>query len=158
MRRRETRADPTATGPAEREESGNPELAVSFGPKRLARDDILKFYAAEELVYGPHASLHNDEALAKAAGLADIIAPGRYSLGLVNCMLGSLHRDRWLAGARISVVFLRNLLPGVVLRAKAILREQSGLISRPAATIDLTCVDERSGLPVLLGTARLPGS
>jgi len=158
MRRRETRSDPTATGPAEREESGNPELAVSFGPKRLARDNILKFYAAEELVYGPHASLHNDEALAKAAGLADIIAPGRYSLGLVSCMLGSLHRDRWLAGARFSVVFLRNLLPGVVLRAKAILRERPSLIGRPAGTIDLTCVDERSGLPVLLGTARLPGS
>ena len=68
--------------------------AVSFGPKLLARDDILKFYAAEEQVYGPHASLHNDEAAAKAAGLADIIAPGRYSLGLVSCMLGGLHRDR----------------------------------------------------------------
>jgi len=123
----------------------------------LTRDDILAFYAAEEQVYGPHASLHNDEAAARAAGLADIIAPGRYSLGLMSCLLGSLHRDRWLPGARFSVAFLRNLLPGVVLRATAIPRERSSLIGRPPATIDITCMDERSGLPVLSGTAELRG-
>lgn len=149
-RRRETRADPSspsAPGPAK---PGNPLLSVSFGPKPLTRDDILTFYAAEEQVYGPHASLHNDEALAKAAGLADIIAPGRYSLGLMSCLLGGLHRDRWLPGARFSVAFLRNLLPGVVLCATAVPRERSSL--------DITCMDERSGLPVLSGTAELPGS
>jgi acyl dehydratase len=156
-RRRETRADPPADpeSPAG-EKAGDPGLAVSFGPKLLARDDILNFYAAEEQVYGPHASLHNDEAAARAAGLADIIAPGRYSLGLLNCMLGGLHRDRWVRGARFSVVFLRNLLPGVILRVSAIARQPSGVIGQPVGTIDVTCVDERSGLPVLSGTAQLP--
>jgi hypothetical protein len=75
----------------------------------------------------------------------------------MSCLLGSLHRGRWLPGARFSVVFLRNLLPGVVLRATAIPRERSSLIGRPATTIDITCMDERSGLPVLSGTAELPG-
>jgi len=158
-RRRETQADPpTASESLPTDKAVDPGLAVSFGPKLLARDDILKFYAAEEQVYGPHASLHNDEAAAKAAGLADIIAPGRYSLGLVSCMLGGLYRDRWLPGARFSVVFLRNLLPGVVLRASAIARERSSVIGQPAGTLDITCMDERSGLPVLSGTAQLPGS
>jgi len=156
-RRRETQADPPAASAPEPAKAGNPALAVSFGPKPLTRDDILTFYAAEEQVYGPHASLHNDEAAAKAAGLADIIAPGRYSLGLMSCLLGGLHRDRWLPGARFSVAFLRNLLPGVVLRATAMPRERSSLIGRPATTIDITCMDERSGLPVLSGTAELPG-
>ena len=156
-RRRETRADaPTASAPKSAG-AGHPSLAVSFGPKPLTRDDILTFYAAEEQVYGPHASLHNDDAAAKAAGLADIIAPGRYSLGLMSCLLSGLHRDRWLTGGRFSVVFLRNLLPGVVLRATAIPRERSSLMGRPATTIDITCMDERSGLPVLSGTAELPG-
>lgn len=161
-RRRETAADPPAASapePApEPAKPGDPVLAVSFGPKSLTRGDILTFYAAEEQVYGPHASLHNDEAAAKAAGLADIIAPGRYSLGLMSCLLGGLHRDRWLPGARFSVAFLRNLLPGVVLSATATPWEQSSLLGRPATTIDITCRDERSGLPVLSGTAELPGS
>lgn len=156
-RRRETQPDPPAVSAPEPAKSANPALAVSFGTKPLTRDDILTFYAAEEEVYGPHASLHNDEAAAKAAGLADIIAPGRYSLGLMSCLLGGLHRDRWLRGARFSVVFLRNLLPGVELRATAIPRERLSLIGRPATTIDITCMDERSGLPVLSGTAELPG-
>ena len=156
-RRRETEADPPAASTPEPAKTGNPILAVSFGPKPLTRDDILTFYAAEEQVYGPHASLHNDEAAARAAGLADIIAPGRYSLGLMSCLLGALHRDRWLTGARFSVAFLRNLLPGVVLNATAIPRERSSLMGRPATTIDITCMDERSGLPVLSGTAELPG-
>jgi acyl dehydratase len=157
-RRRETEADPPmASISLPKDKAVDPGLAVSFGPKLLARDDILKFYTAEEQVYGPHASLHNDEAAAKAAGLADIIAPGRYSLGLVSCLLGGLHRGRWLPGARFSVVFLRNLLPGVVLRANAIATERSSVLGPPGGTIDLTCVDERSGLPVLSGTAQLPG-
>lgn len=156
-RRRVAQADPPAASAPDPAKAGGPALAVSFGPKALTRDDILSFYAAEEQVYGPHASLHNDEAAAKAAGLADIIAPGRYSLGLMSCLLGGLHRDRWLPGARFSVAFLRNLLPGVVLRASAIPRERSNLIGRPATTIDITCMDERSGLPVLSGTAELPG-
>jgi acyl dehydratase len=156
-RRRETPANPVAASAAEPATAGDPVLAVSFGPKPLTRNDILAFYAAEEQVYGPHVSLHNDEAAARAAGLADIIAPGRYSLGLMSCLLGNLHRDRWLPGARFSVAFLRNLLPGVVLRATAIPRERSGLIGQPAMTIDIACMDERSGLPVLSGTAELPG-
>lgn len=154
-RRRETQADPPAASAPDPAKAGDPVLGVSFGPKLLTRDDILAFYAAEEQVYGPHASLHNDEAAAKAAGLADVIAPGRYSLGLMSCLLGGLQRGRWLRGARFSVVFLRNLLPGVVLRATAI--PGSSLMGRPATTFDITCMDERSGLPVLSGTAELPG-
>ena len=156
--RRETQARPPADSVPEPVTAEHPSLAVSFGPKPLTRDDILTFYVAEEQVYGPHASLHNDEAAARAAGLADIIAPGRYSLGLMSCLLGGLYRGRWLPGARFSVAFLRNLLPGVVLRATAIPRERSSLIGRPATTIDITCMDERSGLPVLSGTAELPGA
>lgn len=156
-RRREAEADPPAALAPEPAKAGDPVLAVSFGPKPLTRDDILTFYAAEEQVYGPHASLHNDEAAARAAGLADIIAPGRYSLGLMSCLLGGLHGGRWLPGARFSVAFLRNLLPEVVLRATAIPRERSSLMDTPATTIDIACMDERSGRAVLSGTAELPG-
>jgi acyl dehydratase len=155
--RRAAPADSAAASAPEAARADDPVFAVSFGPKLLTRDDILTFYAAEEQVYGPHASLHNDETLAKAAGLADIIAPGRYSLGLMSCLLGGLHRDRWLPGTRFSVAFLRNLLPGVVLRATAIAGDRSSLVGRSAAMIDITCMDDRSGLPVLSGTAQLPG-
>jgi len=57
------------------------------------------------------------------------------------------HRSRWLSGACFSVVFLHNLLPGVVLRAGTMARERSSVIGRLAATIDIACVDERSGRP-----------
>ena len=101
MRRRQTQSDPPTASAPKPGKAGNPVLTVSFGPKPLTRDDILTFYAAEEQVYGPHASLHNDEVAARAAGLADIIAPGRYSLGLMSCLLGGLHRDLWLPSRQL---------------------------------------------------------
>ena len=76
----------------------SPALQLSFGPKILDREDILDFFAAEEAVYGPHPSLHNRQEIAQAAGLSDIIAPGRYSIGLMNCMFARLYRGKLALG------------------------------------------------------------
>ena len=127
-----------------------PDLRLGFGPKRLTRDDILEFFAAEEAVYGLHPSLHNRTDIAQAAGLSDIIAPGRYSIGLMNCMFTRLYGDAWLSGARYSVAFLQNLLPGVCLQADARPNADGG-----RATFAITCMDETAQRPVLSGTAAL---
>jgi acyl dehydratase len=125
-----------------------PALQVSFGTKPLGREDILTFFAAEEAVYGAHPSLHNRTDLAQAAGLADIIAPGRYSIGLMNCMFARLYGERWLSGARYSVTFLQNLLPGLRLEAEARI---AGDTER--GRFSIVSVDQVSNRPVLSGMA-----
>jgi acyl dehydratase len=137
-------------GPATASASEAPELQVSFGPKTLGRDDILNFFAAEEAVYGVHPSLHNRQDIAQSAGLADIIAPGRYSVGLMNCMFARLYGEAWLSGARYSVTFLQNLLPGLRLRARAKIAAHD--VRR---TFAIVSQDETTGRPALSGTASL---
>jgi len=127
-----------------------PALQLSFGPKLLGRDDILGFFAAEEAVYGAHLSLHNRLDIAQAAGLSDIIAPGRYSIGLMNCMFAQLYGEAWLSRARYSVTFLQNLLPGLRLQARAKPAGDDG-----AGSFDIVSMDLVSNRPVLSGTASL---
>ncbi|HUB11357.1 MAG TPA: hypothetical protein VMB34_05320 [Acetobacteraceae bacterium] len=139
---------PQANGPAPVADA--PALQLSFGPKTLTHEDILGFFAAEEAVYGPHPSLHNRLDIAQAAGLSDIIAPGRFSIGLMNCLFSQLYGAGWLSGARYSVTFLQNLLPGLRLVAQAtIARDGAG------SGFAIACMDQVANRPVLSGTASL---
>ena len=126
-----------------------PAVRLSFGAKSLRHEDILDFFGAEESVYGPHPSLHNRKDIAEAAGLADIIAPGRYSIGLMNCMFTRLYGESWLSGARYSVTFLQNLLPGLRLQAEAAVSGDGD----PGFSV--ASVDQVSNRAVLSGTASL---
>ena len=139
-------ARPEVASPV-REESA---VRLSFGAKLLRHEDILDFFGAEESVYGPHPSLHNRKDIAQAAGLADIIAPGRYSIGLMNCMFTRVYGERWLSGARYSVTFLQNLLPGLLLQAEA---EVSG--DANTGGFGVASMDQVSNRAVLSGTASL---
>ena len=127
-----------------------PAVQLSLGPKTLRHEDILGFFAAEEAVYGPHPSLHNRKDIAQGAGLADIIAPGRYSIGLMNCMFARLYGEGFLSGTRYSVTFLQNLLPDLRLQAQA---RPNG--DGPARGFDIVSMDQVSNRPVLSGTVSL---
>lgn len=144
-------AEPQQTGTAGT--AANSQRVLSLGPKTLRRKDILGFFQAEERVYGPHPSIHNDDSIARAAGLSDIIAPGRYSIGLLNCLFARTFGLRWLHGARYSVSFRQNLLPGIVVQVEA---------SPDGAAVgdDITCFtigsrDVSAGRTILSGTASL---
>ncbi len=130
--------------------SDEPALQLSFGARTLLRENILDFFGAEESVYGPHPSLHNRMDIAQAAGLADIIAPGRYSIGLMNCMFARLYGERWLSGARYSVTFLRNLLPGLRLQGQARVGGDA-----KTGSFDIVSMDQLSNRAVLSGTVSL---
>ena len=130
--------------------SDQPAVRLLFGVKLLRHEDILDFFGAEESVYGPHPSLHNHKDIAQAAGLADIIAPGRYSIGLMNCMFTRFYGESWLSGARYSVTFLQNLLPGLRLQVEA-------AVSGDANTdgFGVASMDQVSNRAVLSGRASL---
>jgi acyl dehydratase len=148
-RRDETGASkPDATVPAD----GRPAPTIDFGPATLGHDDIVEFFAAEEAVYGPHPSLHNRKDIAQAAGLPDVIAPGRYSIALMNCMFARLYGVSWLSGTRYSVRFLQNLLPGLRLRATATAEGHGD-----AQAFRIASIDEIKKRPVLSGTVSFAG-
>ncbi|HUN44451.1 MAG TPA: hypothetical protein VMU81_29520 [Acetobacteraceae bacterium] len=148
--RRAARGESSAPASAPAQASDVPAVQVSFSTKTLGRDDILGFFAAEETVYGVHPSLHNRQDIAQAAGLSDIIAPGRYSIGLMNCMFARLYGEAWLSGARYSVTFLQNLLPGLRLQAQARMADDG-----VARSFEIISLDETTNRPVLSGTALL---
>jgi hypothetical protein len=155
--RKQSRDAPQPSGASRSADIPGPSLALSFGPKPLWREDILHFFQAEEDVYGLHPSIHNVEAIAQAAGLADIIAPGRYSIGLLNCMFARLYGERWLRGGTYAVSFLQNLLPGVVAQVQASPNDRAAVDATTAAAFDVCCRDAASGRTVLAGKASLPG-
>jgi acyl dehydratase len=136
---------PRAAEPAAEVSSPGPQLALSFGPKTLRREDLLRFFRAEEAVYGPHPSIHNDEAIAREAGLADVVAPGRYLIALATCMFARIYGPAWFSTARYSVSFLNNLLPGIVAETRAI-------VSGPPGRFSVSCRDAASGTALLAGT------
>ncbi|HUB46646.1 MAG TPA: MaoC family dehydratase [Acetobacteraceae bacterium] len=144
-----------ATAPANMPAQANDdtqELRISFGPRTLGHDNILGFFAAEEAVYGVHPSLHNRADIARAAGLPDIIAPGRYSIGLMNCMFARLYGEAWLSRGSYSVTFLQNLLPGLRLQVQV----QAKVADAGAAgKFDIASLDQTTNRPVLSGTASL---
>jgi len=155
--RKQSRDAAQPSGVSRPAEAARPSLVLSFGPKPLQREDILRFFQAEEDVYGLHPSIHNVETIAQAAGLPDIIAPGRYSIGLMNCMFVRLYGERWLRGAAYSVSFLQNLLPGVVAQVQADPSGQTALHdATPIGTFNVCCRDAASGRMVLAGTASFP--
>jgi len=133
-------------------DGSSPKLLISFGPKTIKREDILLFFQAEEAIYGVHQCIHNDEAIAKRAGLADIVAPGRYLIAIMNGMCGSVYGRPWFKSAKYSVSFLNNLLPGIVAEAQ-------GTLPMPAPEpgegkeklLDVLCQDV-SGKKLLSGT------
>lgn len=127
---------------------------LSLEPKTLRRTDILSFFQAEESVYGPHPSIHNSEAIAGAAGLSDIIAPGRYSIGLLNCLFARTFGVRSLHGARYSVSFRQNLLPGIVVQVQA--SPDGTTAAGDNARFTISSRDVASGRMILSGTADLP--
>jgi acyl dehydratase len=147
-------ATSAAPAPTPDDTEARPALVQRFGSKALRRDDIIAFYQAEEDIYGAHPSLHNDASLARAAGLADIIAPGRYSIALANCLFARVHGPGWLLGARYSVSFMGNLLPGTRADIRATARGVVGAAGGMARQFDLQCDDRASGRVLLSGTVR----
>lgn len=141
------RGPDTATAP--------PGVSVALTPKRLERDELIAFFQAEEAVYGPHPSFHNDRDFAMRSGLPDIIAPGRYVIGLVNGMMFRLHGAAWLRGARYSVSILNNILPGLDATVRMDLLDTGACAPR---TFAISCGDALTGKALVSGTLTLAGA
>jgi acyl dehydratase len=133
-------------------DGSTPKLLITFGPKTIRREDILSFFQTEEAIYGVHPCIHNDEAIAKRAGLADIVAPGRYLIAIMNGMFGNVFGKRWFRSAKYSVSFMSNLLPGIVAQSQGTLpvsAPQPG--ESKEKCFDVLCQDV-SGKKLLSGT------
>lgn len=152
-KRPETTAE---AAPKQGETGAGPRLLVTYGPKPISREDIVSFFHVEERIYGPHQCIHNDAGIARAAGLADIIAPGRYLIGMGNGMFGSIFGERWLRSGKYSVSFMGNLLPGVVAGAESAPAAPGG---EPAGgkrkAFSLLCQDGATGKRLLSGTVSI---
>jgi acyl dehydratase len=157
FRKKTAASEKSGSHPAQAETKEiKPEVSIALEQKELTREKIRMFHETEEGIYGLLNCLHNDVEVAKRAGLPDIIAPGRYSLGLMNAMCGSIWGELWLQRGRYEVSFLNNLLPGVQMRASA---EKTVGIGKDGdggkRAFTLVCRDNVSGKNLLGGVASI---
>lgn len=131
-----------------REASGAP-ACISAGPFAFERQSMIDFFGSDEDVYGLHPSIHGDSAIAAKLGLKDIIAPGRYGIGLMNGALLRLFGPRALQGAHYDLSILNNLEPGMV--ANAVIRESDVGVDRERRVFRFDCKDQVSGKMLLSG-------
>ncbi|MDP8217810.1 MAG: hypothetical protein P9M03_03690, partial [Candidatus Theseobacter exili] len=138
----------------ENKEENKSEVCLSFEQKELTMDNILLFWEIEESIYGSYPCIHNTVRLAKEAGLADIVAPGRYSIGLLNAMFGNIWGELWLQRGKYEVYFLNNLLPGVLpkVTAEAMMGNTDGS-SDKKKVFNVVCRDNASNKHLLAGRA-----
>lgn len=148
-KRDESRAPGNAAPPRE----SAPPAELALGPTLLRREDLIAYFDCEEQIYGPLPSIHNDSARAHKLGLPDIIAPGRYALGLFNTTLFRFMGTRWLHGSKFVVSIRNNVAPGVNAEVKThYLPEKSS--EQSAFSFD--CRDRATGRPIVTGSFVLP--
>ncbi|MDX6234686.1 MAG: 3-hydroxybutyryl-CoA dehydratase [Nocardioidaceae bacterium] len=106
---------------------------------------VVRAYAE---VAGDFNPIHFDDAAARAVGLPRRSAHGMISGALLSRLLTRVHGDAWLRSGVLSIKFVRPVLVGerVVARAMPAEPESATLVVR---------VDNEEGLPVIVGHARL---
>lgn len=99
-------------------------------------------------------NIHTDWAIAKAAGLPAPIAQGLMSYAYLSEMLTCFFGPSWLQGGKLSVAFIRYVLPGETITARGVITEK--VIEGTAArfTVEVWCENE-SGDKVTVGTASM---
>lgn len=123
--------------------------SIVAGPFPFERQPMIDFFGSDESVYGPHPSIHNEGDIAARIGLDDIIAPGRYGIGLMNGALLRLMGPSAFRGTRYDVSILNNLAPGM--RAVATATAQASEVG----AFRFECRDEISGRALLSGSMQL---
>jgi hypothetical protein len=135
----------------EPQESSLP-VHMTLGPKRLGRDELIAYFNCEEQIYGPLPSIHNDASRAHKLGLPDIIAPGRYMLGLLYTALFRFHGTGWLQGSRFAVSIRNNVAPGLDVQLRNTYLPAS---SGDRRNFSFDGRDEASDRPIVTGTFSL---
>lgn len=106
---------------------------------------VVRAYAEVARDFNP---IHFDDDAAKRVGLPAPSAHGMISGALLSRILAAAFGELWLRGGELSIKFVRPVLVGETVRARA--------TERPATTevFDVRVVND-DGLPVIVGTARL---
>lgn len=106
---------------------------------------VVSAYAS---VANDHNPIHFDDGAARASGLPQRIAHGMISGAVLSRLLTRELGDRWLTSGVLSLKFVRPVLVGERIVARAVVRTTSPM------TLDVR-VENSQGDPVILGYARI---
>jgi len=97
-------------------------------------------------------NIHTDWEWAKKAGLPAPIAAGMMSHAYLSEMLTNFFGENWFKSGKLSVSFIRYVVPGDTITAKGVVREKRVEGSSVIFTADVWCENE-TGEKVTVGTA-----
>lgn len=106
--------------------------------------EVVQRYAEVANDFNP---IHFDDAAARSVGLPMRSAHGMISGALISRLLTRLHGDAWLRDGVLSIKFVRPVLVGQQVVARAVRRD--------AMSTELEVrVEDEEGQPVIVGVAR----
>lgn len=105
-------------------------------------------------IFGPPISnsIHDDEKIAKAAGLPQTIAVGAMLAQYLSQMLLEAFGEKWINGGKLSVSFIRPVFPGDILKGRGIIREKVPETSFCRLSLGVWCENQKNE-KVAVGTA-----
>lgn len=151
-----TMAFPEATGEGEgsgkKEDGGQPRKAELTLPARTLTEERMTAYSEDSANAMRGQSIHTDLKIANAKGYANTVAQGMMSADYISELLTGEMEKGWLLYGGLSLAFLRPVLCGDSVTAKASLRETADEGSFTRRVYDVWC-ENGAGETVTAGTA-----
>ena len=118
--------------------------------KIITRERIVQFSNYEP--FDDLSKIHTEIDAAKNFGLPDIIAEGIMLLAYFSEMLTNYLGEGWVEGGKLSVNFVKMVLPGDSLTIKSIIKEEAAEGPHRRLALEVWC-ENQNGEKVAAGTA-----
>ena len=135
--------------PGERLEGGDEEMAaigkdveigfeVTQAVKHMTQAMINDF----EHVFERPSNIHDSEEVAKKEGLKQPIASGMMSIAFMHEVMQTAFGDGWDKGGKVSLRFIRPVLDGDTVTARAVVKEKQQENGRTRVILDAWCENQ----------------
>lgn len=136
-------------GKERRWKPGAPDLEL---PPRTLTQEAITAYAEDSANALRGQSIHTDPKLARKAGFADSVAQGLMGADYISELMTQQFQRGWLLNGRLSLAFVKPVLRGHTLTAKAASREERDEGAFTRRVFDVWC-ENQEGQAVTVGTA-----
>jgi acyl dehydratase len=142
----------TADEPGGKERRLKPGAADMELPARTLSQEAITAYAEDSANALRGQSIHTDPQLAKKAGFADSVAQGLMGADYISELMTERFQRGWLLNGRLSLAFVKPVIRGDSLTAKAASSDDLDEGAFTRRVFDVWCENQR-GEAVTLGTA-----
>lgn len=89
-------------------------------------------------------NIHTSEEMAKSAGLPGIVVEGLQVYASISKLMTNFFGEGWVRGGKLSVTFIKIMMPGDTITIKAVVKEKTPEDSATRITLDVWCENQES--------------